>query len=194
MAALGAISIWAAVAWGAGDVSAFTSESAGLETIHNILLGIGTILLTVCYFEARPGALKFGACVLAGVCCIGLIRELEFDHGMIPFSLPRIANISDKAWFMTPVILLVFVGVLRQRAHIREATGLAFKWRSWPLYVAGAGIAIGMLLDHFGGDEFPLSNAHLWEELTETYGYGFLIYAAIRHRELAQLEAENGPF
>jgi hypothetical protein len=79
---------------------------------------------------------------------------------------------------MTPPILIY---LWRHRAYWQNLLRLMLRWQSWPLYLSGSLLALGVYLDERVVNTMEL---RFWEELAETYGYGFMVLAGWRHRSL----------
>lgn len=170
----------------AGFANLASDESGVLEICHNILLFEAAALFLMCFYETGPGAMKLAAGIMSGACTIAFIRELEFDPSLLPVVWPSHAGAFKKSWLMAAVVGSMLAIVWKYRAFVAPAIAIGFERSSWPIYIAGALVVIALLLDHAGSSSIQILDSHFWEEMAETYAYGFLVYAAIRHRELAR--------
>jgi hypothetical protein len=178
-AALG-LTAWAIKAWHNGGSVHLAREHGILENIQNIAL-VPTFLLFLDTYRKSRGALKVASACLAMLSAAAFVREIEVKDFHGPEWYNWLAHHGLQEILFIAMTVPIFFYLYYHRRYFRDVVGLALRWQAWPIYLAGAFLFASIVLDERIVHDFTM---RFWEELVETYGYGFLLLAAWRHHQL----------
>jgi hypothetical protein len=178
------LAITAAVffSWMEGTLPQLAAEEGPLEKLHMVLLAAASLA----YFRSYLGTIGFWK-TAAGILTIGLAGAClrEFDFKLYPdiewLQTIKTHHLQYLALFI--VTLPILINVVRNHTDIPAAIGLGLSPKAWPFMFGGALVGFALLMDRLQ----PAADVnHVAEELLETYGYAFLVLAALRHYPLAE--------
>ena len=120
-------------------------------------------------------------CIGAAAACV---REVDFDMFQ---SIGWLQSLHQQRlhWVILAVAVSpLLLYAIKNHQDIPASIMLGFRKESWPFLLASGFIAGALFADHAGFED----RSHIFEELLETYGYAFLLLAALRHAWLAEVD------
>ncbi len=188
VAAIAGTSAWAIDLWTRGAANHLILEHGPLEKLHMLLLAISAVLFGQAYWRGQ-GAVRIAGGALGLLAVAALVREVDVGHVGGPEWFRFLADHGLQEVLLILMTLPIFIYLIQQRQYFWDLVDLALQWRSWPLFLSGALLATGVYLDERIVTDHVM---RFWEELLETYGYGFMVMAAWRHRTLVAPQPHNG--
>jgi hypothetical protein len=174
-------SAWAIELWTRGAAIDLIREHGPLEQLHMVALAVSAVLFGQAY-QRGQGPVRVAGGALAMLAIAAFVRELDVKNIGGPEWFHFLAEHGLQEVLLIGMTLPIFIYLIRQRQYFWDLVDLALQWRSWPLFLSGALLATGVYLDERIVTDHVM---RFWEELLETYGYGFMVMAAWRHRALA---------
>ncbi len=165
---------------GTMDYRFYTEEWGPLELLHSLLTALCGWMFYLAWRDGR-GAVSVAGGALALLAAAAFVRELDVKKVAAhtgPEWLYFLADHGLQDALLIAMTLPIFVYFYIKRAQMLDVVKLAMRWQAWPLALAGVLILLSVYLD-----ERVVSNdrERFWEELAETYGYGFMTLAAWKH-------------
>lgn len=175
IATVGAI-VW----WFNGGAVALAREHGPLELVQDLMI-LAILFVFVDAYRCSDGAVGVAAGALSLMTAAAFVRELEIKNFAGPEWYRWLGTHGLQEVLFVAMLLPIPIYLIRQRRYFWGVVRLAVRWPAWPIYVAAILLATSIYLDERVVKDYQ---ARFWEELIETYGYGFLLMAALRHRKL----------
>jgi hypothetical protein len=161
------------------SVADAAAEHGLLETIHQVTLAAASLAYFYSY-RATTGYWKTAAAMLAIGAAGACLREFDFRLYTDVAWLQSVRHMRLHWLALLVVSLPLLLHIFRNFSTVSAVILLGLQPKAWPFMLSGALVGAALLLDrHHVSD-------HLYEELLETYGYAFLLFAALRHTPLAR--------